>query len=449
MHALANHEEPAMDWYREVPRSIRSQTVSGVLLFGLAFGGFGTWAFTAPLAAAVITQGSFVATGQNKIVQHFEGGIIQDILVKEGDTITEGAPLIVLDSTSARTNDRQFFLRLARLEAINARLLAESQQFTEIKFPEYLTSREDDAEIVDILGGQKRNFEGSRSKMESDISMLNSNIRSLSFRADGYEGQRKSMERQLGFLKDELAGKQTLFGQGLIRKNDINALSRAIADAEGQIERLQAEYDQTISERSKIEQQIGQTKATYKQAALDELQNIEAELDEVREQRENAESILKRTTIKAPVAGTIVRMHFHTAGGVIESGKSILEILPAGVPLIIETQIPRSDIDAVRAGQNAVVRLTALNQRTTPILDGKVSYVSADSLPDPKGTNTVSRDVYIARISLTAQELLRVKGFSPTPGMPAEVMIQTAERTFVDYITRPIVDSMARAFREQ
>lgn len=449
MQAPAKYEDPAMDWYHEVPRSIRSQTVSGMILIGLAFGGFGTWSFTAPLAAAVITQGSFVATGQNKIVQHFEGGIIQEILVKEGDTVTEGEPLIVLDSTSARTNDRQFFLRLARLEAINARLLAESQQFDAIRFPDYLTSRGEDAEIVEILDGQKRNFDGFRAKMGSDISMLESNIRSLTFRANGYEGQRNSMQRQLAFLKDELEGKRTLFNQGLIRKNDINALSRAIADAEGQIDRLQAELDQTKSERNKIEQQIGQTKATYKQSALDELQNIEAELDEVREQRENAESILKRTTIKAPVSGTIVRLHFHTAGGVIESGKSILEILPAGVPLIIETQIPRSDIDAVRAGQHAVVRLTALNQRTTPILDGMVSYVSADSLPDPKGANTIARDVYIARISLTAQELLRVKGFSPTPGMPAEVMIQTAERTFVDYITRPIVDSMARAFREQ
>ncbi len=444
----ANNIQPQMDWYREVPRSIRKQSAIGVILLSLAFGGFGTWAATAPLAAAIITQGSFVATGQNKIVQHLEGGIIKEILVSEGDEIKEGQPLVVLDGTAARTNDRQFFLRLARLEAINARLIAETRDLPAVPFPAYLSALRDDQEVVDILTSQTRNFEGSRNKMGSEISMLRSNIRSMSFRADGYDGQRKSMERQLGFLKDEFVGKQQLLVQGLIRKNEISALSRAIADAEGQIGRLQAELDQTLSERSKIEEQIEQTKAIYRQAALDELQSIEADLDEVREQRENAESILKRTIVKAPVSGTIVRLHYHTAGGVIESGKSIVEILPAGVPLIIETQIPRTDIDAVRTGQHAVVRLTALNQRITPILNGEVTYVSADSLPDPKG-NTVARDVYIARISLPASELLRVKGFSPTPGMPAEVMIQTAERTFVDYIARPITDSMSRAFREQ
>jgi HlyD family type I secretion membrane fusion protein len=444
----ANVNQPQMDWYREVPRSIRKQSAIGAILLSLAFGGFGTWAATAPLAAAIITQGSFVATGQNKIVQHLEGGIIKEILVSEGDEVKEGQPLVVLDGTAARTNDRQFFLRLARLEAINARLIAETRDIAAVPFPAYLSALRDDQEVVDILTSQTRNFEGSRNKMGSEISMLRSNIRSMSFRADGYDGQRKSMERQLGFLKDEFVGKQQLLVQGLIRKNEISALSRAIADAEGQIGRLQAELDQTLSERSKIEEQIEQTKAIYRQAALDELQSIEADLDEVREQRENAESILKRTIVKAPVSGTIVRLHYHTAGGVIESGKSIVEILPAGVPLIIETQIPRTDIDAVRTGQHAVIRLTALNQRITPILNGEVTYVSADSLPDPKG-NAVSREVYIARISLPASELLRVKGFSPTPGMPAEVMIQTAERTFVEYIARPITDSMSRAFREQ
>ncbi len=140
-------------------------------------------------------------------------------------------------------------------------------------------------------------------------------------------------------------------------------------------------------------------------------------------------------------------MHYHTAGGVVESGKSIAEILPTDVPLIIETQVPRTDIDSVRKGQHAIVRLTALNQRTTPVLNGKVFYVSADSLPDV--TPMQRREVYIARVSLDASEIRRVPGFSPTPGMPAQIMIQTAERTFFDYLSRPVVNSMQRAFRER
>jgi HlyD family type I secretion membrane fusion protein len=437
------------DWHGEVPRSIRKQAVSGLALMILCFGGFGAWAFRAPLAAAVITQGSFVATGQNKIVQHLEGGIIKDILVNEGDQVRAGQPLVTLDETAARGNNRQLFLRLARLESINARLDAEQAERELVQFPEFLVKQADDAEVASILASQMQNFTGSRAKLQSDLQLLQSNIKALEFRANGYDSQRQSMETQLKFLKDELAAKSELLNQGLIRRTETNALSRAIADAQGQIGRLGAEVSETKAEATKFESQISQTRAAYRQAALDEMQKIEAELDSVREQQRSTASVLKRASIDAPVSGVVIRLYFHTPGGIIESGKSILEILPTDVPLIVETQIPRNSIDVVRKGQHASVRLIALNQRTTPILNGQVEYVSADSIIDPKlGAGPGLREFYIARVSLPANELSRVSGFSPTPGMPAEVMIQTAERTFVDYLTKPISDSMSRAFRE-
>jgi HlyD family type I secretion membrane fusion protein len=435
------------DWHAEVPHSIRVHAVSGVALMILCFGGFGAWALRAPLAAAVITQGSFVATGQNKIVQHFEGGIIKGILVKEGDHVRAGQPLIRLDETTARGNDRQLFLRLARLEAIYARLDAEQGEKPELTFPGFLADQNGDAEVSGIIQSQLVNFNGSRLKLKSDIELLQSNVEALKFRADGYASQQESMKRQLAFLEEELAAKKQLLSEGLIRRTEINALSRAIADAEGQIGRLGAEVAEAGAEAKKFEDQMAQTRAAYSQAALDDMQKIGAELDSVREEQRSAASILRRATIDAPVSGVVVRLHYHTGGGVIESGKPILEILPTDVPLIIETQIPRNSIDEVRVGQHASLRLTALNQRTTPILDGEVTYVSADSVPDAKSGSSV-REFYIARINIPAKELTRVAGFSPTPGMPAEVMIQTAERTFAEYLSKPIVDSMSRAFRE-
>jgi HlyD family type I secretion membrane fusion protein len=436
-----------IEWYREVPRSIKTHTISGVLLMAVSFGGFGAWAVGAPLAAAVVSQGSFVATGQNKIVQHLEGGIIKDILVKEGDNVKVGETIIQLDITSARADDRQLFLRRARLEAISARLQAEQEERTTVTVPDFLRSSTDDPEVKAIIQSQILNFQGSSNKMKSDVLMLEANIHALEFRAEGYESQKQAMLRQISFLKDELDGKQTLLTQGLIRKNEVNALLRAIADAEGQVGRLASEVSESHAEKAKYTEQIGQTRSAYRQAALDELQSIEAELDGINEQYRKAENVLKRSSINAPVDGTIVRLYYHTAGGVIESGKNIAEIIPTNVPLIIETQIPRADIDSVHVGQDATVVLTALNQRTTPVLEGKVVYVSADAIGDAKAP--ASREVYIARVSLSASELTRVKGFSPTPGMPVQVMIQTAERTFVNYITKPIVDSMSRAFREQ
>lgn len=208
-----------------------------------------------------------------------------------------------------------------------------------------------------------------------------------------------------------------------------------------------AEVSENREQIVRFEQQITQTKDAYRQAALQELQSLEAELDAVREQSREAENVLRRVTINAPVPGTIIRMYYHTAGGVIESGKAILEILPSDVPLVIEAQVPRTDIDNVKVGQKASIRLIALNRRTTPVLEGEVYYVSADALPEMSGPTP--KEVYLARVRLPASELARVHGFQPTPGMPAEILVQTQSRTFFSYLTKPIADSMARAFMEQ
>ena len=174
---------------------------------------------------------------------------------------------------------------------------------------------------------------------------------------------------------------------------------------------------------------------------------MQAELESIREQVRRAENILERSEVLAPVSGTVVTLHYHTAGGIIESGKAIAEILPTGDPLIIEVSIPRNEIDVVQQGQEATVRLTGLNARTTPILQGEVYYVSADAILDRR--QELPQEIYIARVSVSPEQMNRVHGFSPTPGMPAEIMIQTEERTFFQYLMKPVTDSMNRAFREQ
>lgn len=436
-----------LTWYAEVPRSIWNQTVIGLALIALTFGGFGLWAFTAPLAAAIIAQGSFVATGKNKVIQHFEGGIIKEILVSEGDHVTAGQPLVRLDETAALANERQFFLRRARLEAIVARLSAQAHGLNAISLPEVLTANlKDDQEIAPIVQSQQLNFQTWRSKLDSDIGLLKRNIESLQFRSEGFQEQLKAVREQRSLLEEEYVGKKTLLGKGLIRKTEIKTIQRAIADAEGQIGRLMSEVSETGAQMLKQQQQVSQTEQSYREAALDELQKAEAELDTVREQLRGATNVLARATINAPVTGTVIRLHYHTSGGVIESGKPIMEILPADVPLIIEAQVLRTEIDNITVGQKATVRLTALNQRTTPVLNGEVFYLSADALPVQVQEGT--REVYLARVNLPASELARVHGFVVTPGMPAEILIQTAERTFFDYLTKPIRDSMARAFME-
>lgn len=435
------------EWYDDVPRSIRTHVVVGLVLLVATFGGFGAWAFGAPLAAAVIAQGTFVATGQNKVVQHLEGGIIKELLVDEGDVVAAGQPLVKLDETLARANKRELFLRRTRLEATVARLLAEYDGARELVFPADLRARSDDPEVATILDEQRLAFRARRSSLEKDVALLERNIDALDLRARGHGRQLEAFRTQVDIFEEEHGDKAHLYDKGLTRKSEMNALKRAMVEATGHIGRLEAEIAEIDQMRLKYEVQIEKTRSEYRQAALDELQLIQSELESVREKTRKAEDVLARSVVKAPVAGTVFRMHYHTPGGVIESGKAILEILPSQAPLIIETLIPRTEIDTVRVGQEATVRLIALNQRTTPVLKGEVFYVSADAIADT--SQGAVQEVYVARVSLTPAEIARVDDFAPTPGMPVEIMIQTESRTFAEYLARPVMDSMTRAFREQ
>ncbi len=434
-------------WYDEVPRSVSKHIFAGIVLMLAAFGGFGFWATQAPLAAAVVSQGSFIATGRNKIVQHFEGGIIDSIFVSEGDMVTAGQVLVRLDETAALGKERELFLRQVRLEVAQARFQAAYEQVDTLEYPPHLETLRADLEVATMMDGQTLGFTVSMQGLRNDLALLERSIDALAIRSSGYASQLAATQLQADIMAEELADKQALLDKGLIRRTDVNVVRRAIAEADGQIGRLTAEIDEIAEVRTRYSAQIEQTLGEHRDAALDELQTIEAELDGIREQVRTARAVLGRVDITAPVSGTIVRLYYHTAGGVVESGKAIVEILPSNEPLIIEAQVPRTEIDSVQIGLPATIRLSALNQRTTPVLDGQVFYVSADTVSDNQ--DAAAQEVYVARISIAAEELLRVPGFTPTPGMPAEIMIQTDERTFVQYLMKPILDSMSRAFRER
>ncbi|GAB4543987.1 MAG: HlyD family type I secretion periplasmic adaptor subunit [Ruegeria sp.] len=446
MNEIAKIDDPTL-WYAEVPRSIGRLIVLGMILLVTCFGGFGVWAFSAPLAAAVIAQGSFVATGRNKIVQHLEGGIIEDILVSEGQTVKAGQVLMTLDQTSAEANQRELYVRKMRLQAMVDRLLAEYGEREKLVFSPELIEASDDVEVMTILDNQRLSFEVSRKTLLNDIALLERNIEALKIRSSGFRAQLESMERRRDILQEEYETKKSLYEKGLVRKGELNTIRRVQAEADGQLARLQSEASEIDQMLLKYTEQIARTRSAYREAALDELSVVEADLESVREKSRQASSVLARAVVRAPVDGTVVRLHYHTPGGVIETGEPIAEILPADAPLIIEAQIPRTDIDSVTTGQTATVRLVALNQRTTPVLTGEVFYVSADAVLEEAGG--IPKEVYLARVSLPSEELDRIRGFVPTPGMPAEIMIQTQERTFASYIAKPVVDSMSRAFREQ
>jgi HlyD family secretion protein len=418
----------------------------------LAFGflGFAAWGGTAPIEGAVLSPGVFVATTQNKVVQHLEGGIIRDILVREGQIVAAGEPLIRLDDTAAKTELNRLQLRQAHLRVASARLGAEIEREAAFEVPSDLLT---DAaagpragDIRAIIETHTILFETRRKKLASEIAIQEQTIAALGHRISGDTAKRDATLGQLALVDEELAGKSELYKKGLIRKPDYLAIRRLQENLKGEALRLESEVhdsnERIVSSRQQIERQI----SIAVQSATEELHATSSELKDVRERLNTAAAVLSRVAIEAPVAGAVVKLNYHTAGGVIRPGNDILALLPLADELVIEGRIRPQDINNVKVGQAAYVRLSALNQRVVPMVPGKVAYVSPDALPNER---KLSEDNgYIARISIDITGIPELASFRPTPGMPAEIFIKTGDRTFFEYLMRPVKDSFARAFRE-
>jgi len=445
---MASHVIAPADWYAQVPRSTRFHTLLGIIAILCSVIGFGIWSSTALIAGAVVTSGAFVATGQNKIVQHLEGGVIRDILVREGDHVEAGQVLMLLDPTAPKAELDRLIIRHARALAMEARIRAEINDDPVVTFPPELTSRSKDLDIISIVGAQQLTFSAWHKNLEADVAALKDGIAALRERITAAQVQLKSVGRQQELVAQELQSKSALVPKGLIRQSEVLALERAQANLQGEIGRLNGEIGDTKEQIAKTEQQIVGTRTAAIKEAVEQLHQSRAEIADLRERIRSQQGVLERIRITAPVSGVVVKLRYHTSGGVVEPGKNIMEIIPSQDALIIEVRVRPQDIDHVRVGQEATIRLAALNRRTTPMLRGTVMYVSADALPDDTQMALQVKDVYIVRVKLNDEHFTFDPKFKPKAGMPAEVYIKTTDRTFFEYLMQPIKDSMSRAFRE-
>jgi HlyD family secretion protein len=437
------------DWYADVPRSTRLPTLLGIGILSFTLMGFGYWGGVAPIAGAIVTSGAFVATGQNKLIQHLEGGVIQEILVREGDVVEPGQALVELDETGPRAELRRLELRQARLSAIETRLRAEMSESADLGFAEPLLKQaEKDPEIAGILKAQRATLDAHRKSLQSEISTIKAGIEALHEHINGSQTQLASVRQQIGFFDEELVVKEQLLKSGLIRKSEVLALQRAKANLQGEAGRLLGEIGDSKERVARSEEQIVGARNSSVKASVEQLHETMGELSDVRERILSASRILERVRIVSPVKGVVVKLRYHTPGGVVEPGKTVMEVVPLQENLLIEVKVRPQDIEHVKLGQKAIVRLTAFKQRVTPMIAAEVMYVSADALPDDRNQAARGGDAYVARVALDPQEIAMVPGFAPTPGMPAEVYIKTTDRTFLEYLLQPIKDSMTRAFRE-
>ncbi len=434
------------EWYAAVPKGSGKIVTTGYLVLCVGVLGFGGWAATAPINGAIVAPGTFVATGQNKVIQHLEGGIIEKLHVKEGDIVTRGQTLLRMDGTAARTELRRLRLREYELLAQAARLAAERKLQKTIDFEAFLprTNLGQDAETTRAV--QQEVFDTRRRKLQREISILEQGILALQHDIEGTSARLDATTAQISLIRQELKGKERLHRKGLIRAPEYFAVKRAQENARGQLGQLTASINDSRAKILGTQHQIEQARDVFVQRAAEEQRTTRAELKDIRERLKAASSVLERVAVKAPVRGVVVKMHYHTAGGVIRPGNDILALLPLDNELLIEARVRPQDIDNLRKDQEAVVRLTALSQRVTPMVTGRVVYVSADSVPDERRSQ--NDNAYVVRVRLNPDETRDISNFVPTPGMPAEVFVKTADRTFFQYLIQPIYDTMSRAFRE-
>jgi HlyD family secretion protein len=417
--------------------------------------GFGVWAAIAPLASAVVASGSFVATGQNKQVQHLEGGIIREIPVKEGDLVEANQPLIRLDDTAVKSKLRRLILQRYRLIATSARLEAEIVSSDELEMPAALAEEASNPVVRSAFQAQETEFKARRTSLLAQEEVLRKEIAGLQESIRGYQSQVNSNHARLALFDEELRAKNSLVDQQLIRKSEILVLRRSEVGLSGELGELLGRIGDATERIARAEQQIVQLRSAAIQKAIEELHRTQSELDDLREQIHAAQDVVERTDVRAPVRGIVVKLNQYTPGGVIAPGGVILELLPVNDELMIEARVNPSDITHVKEGQRALVRLTALNQRLTPMIEAKVIYLSADIVSDrsvrrSNESDTAKRDAFVVRVRLDERDMHnKVDEFQPTPGMPADIFIETGQRTFFNYLMRPVFDSFSRAFREQ
>ncbi|WP_072388906.1 HlyD family type I secretion periplasmic adaptor subunit [Hyphomicrobium sp. CS1BSMeth3] len=445
---------PSIDqWHKGVPTDSRGPIRIGAAILLLCLGGFSVWAAVAPLEGAVVVSGSFMATGQNKQVQHLEGGIVRDVLVREGQLVEAGQPLLRLDPTAAEARLRRLVLRQHRLVILKARLEAEAKGAAHFALPTNGDFVDEAGEVATIYARQLIELKARRTKITDEEAVLRREIAGLHESISGYQAQAAATEERIALFAQELKDKSTLLERELVRRTEILALRRAEAGLSGELASLQARAADARERVSRAEQQIAHLRSAALQKSLEDLRATETELDDVNEQLRAARDVMDRIEIRAPVAGIVVRLMHNTKGGVVAAGAVVLELLPVDDELIIEARLNPNEVVHVKEGLGAMVRLSALNQRLTPMIEGKVVYLSADTVSqrEPFGAKEAARrDTFVVRVQLDeASARSKIESFRPTPGMPADVFIKTDERTFLEYILKPLSDTFVRAFREQ
>jgi len=423
----------------------RSIAIAGLLVVAAFFGGFGVWGALAPLESAAIAPGVVQVDTRRKTIKHLEGGIVEEILVRDGDHVAAGQVLVRLDDTQARATLDLLHGRWSAMRARESRLVAERDGLDEVPFPAELLAEHDDPDVAEHVEAQSRIFHARRASLEAQRAILGQRIAQYAEEIRGVEGKIASDERRYAIIREEVADLESLFDKGLVDKARMLALKRAQAEIEGERSENLARIARARQNIKEAELRITTLETELVREAVEGLREVRGELFDLEQRMRAARDVLARTEIRAPQEGTVVGTQVHTTGGVVGSGEALMDIVPAGDRLVIEARVDPTDIDVVHEGLAAKVRLTAYSQRRLRPLEARVAWVSADRMEDRR----TGAGYFLTRLELTEDPAALLEGATVNPGMSAEVMIITGQQTPVEYLLKPLTATFRRALREE
>ena len=426
--------------------SIRRHLAFGIALSATLVIGIGGWATFTMISGAVIAPGQLVVESDVKKVQHPTGGVVGELRVRDGAKVKAGDILIRLDATQTRANLDIVLKALDELSARRARDEAERDGVARVSFPADLLARRDaDPVVAGLVEGESRLFVARAAGREGQKAQLRERVAQLRQEINGLTQQAAAKEREIALIGTELKGVRELYDKNLVPLSRVTVLERDGARLEGERGQLVASTASAKGKIAETELQILQIDTDMRSEVGKDMAEIRGRWSEYVEKRVAAEDQLRRVDLRAPQDGTVHQLTVHTIGGLVTPSEPAMLIVPEADQLAVEVRIQPQDIDNVRMGQATVLRFAAFNQRVTPEIDGVISRVSADVSQDLK----TGLAYYTARIAIPEEQTARLGGARLVPGMPVEAFLQLGDRTVLSYLTKPLTDQIAKAWRER
>jgi HlyD family secretion protein len=437
--------KPHIDKPRGVKAPVARYIAGGLAALALLFGGLGVWAATTQIAGAVIAPGLVVVETNVKKVQHPTGGVVGELLVRNGSDVEEGELLLRLDETVTRANLQVLTQQLDELLIQEARLKSERDGRQMIDLPSALEGRHAEPALAEILHGEQSLLQSRTQSISRQREQLAERSRQYGKEADGIAAQIRAKRSEITLITDELDGLADLEAKQLVTTTKIAALKREKARLQGELGQYEAAAAQSAGRKAETAIQLARLDQDLMTEIVKELREVQSKIAELRERRVAADDELRRVEIRAPQSGKVHQLAVFTKGAVIDAGEPIMLIVPGNDRLLIEARVSPRDIDQLFVGQMATLRFDAFDRQTTPEMTGSVVGLSPDLSRD-----TLTGDHYFtARIQLSQEELDKLSPNRLQPGIPVDVQIKTRDRTALSYLVKPLTDQITKAFRER